>query len=237
MKATFRRALVVSAVAAAFAGGPTAASAVTLTAASTYALVGDGAVSSGNANVATSFPWVGAVQEALGPNTSLTSFSITSDGFEYSFDNVRGTTVGAYARSQGVVDFTPTENVRYAFAGIYASDSPDPTTTSLEVQLEYSDGQIIFRSQQISTATPYESFVLGGTGGDLANNPIGELEGILAAGQHYRLSLSAQVAVLTTAASLPARGTGYVSLTFVAEPSVSLLLIAGATLLMTRRAR
>jgi hypothetical protein len=89
----------------------------------------------------------------------------------------------------------------------------------------------IFYSLQESQATPGESFVLGQSGGDTMNELMGSSSGTLVSGHQYELTVNPFIETGTTSAPSTAHGTGYVTVTFVPEPSVGLLLLAGSVAL------
>lgn len=180
----------------------------------------------------TSLPDSGAPSAVDGASTSTTTFSLSNDGFDFVFDDFRGTGVQAYASGEGLIYFSPSAAVSYSFAGAYTSNAPDALGTAFTASLyDITTSAFLFSSLQISRATAGESFTLGQSGGDDFNELIGSPTGTVVPGHQYQLQAASSVFTGYSTALSTAHGTGHVTVTFVPEPSVGLLLLAGGAAL------
>lgn len=187
----------------------------------------------------TSLPDSGSLEAGALPLSSMTDFTLSNDGFGFVFDDSRTAHAGAYAMSDAQIIFSSDTNLTYSFSGAYSSNDPGGRTTSLQAWIfDFTTFEFVFQSWQRSQTTPNESFVVGGLGGDEINDLIGSPTGTLLAGHQYQFFAAGRIAVPQSAtAPSTAHGTGYVTVTFVPEPSLGSLLIAGIAALAaaTRR--
>jgi hypothetical protein len=177
----------------------------------------------------TELPSAGEATAIQGESSATTSFSVSNDQFDFYFDHYREAgESGAAARSSVSVFFIPGEDVSYSFSGTYTAEDPAGRPTFLDVDLiDFTASEGRFSSRQTSTSTPNESFALGQLGGDSVSQLFGSQTGILAAGHQYQLIILVGLAGGIGPVPNPASGTGFVTLSFVPEPSVGLLLLGG----------
>ena len=191
--------------------------------------------------IVTELPASGEAYATEGATSARTTFSLSNDLFDFVFDNIREAGPGgASARSIAEIYFIPSADAAYSVSGAYSSEDPDGRLTSLEVRLfDWTTLSNGFYNLQESTRTPGESFVLGQLGGDSRNQLYGSATGTLVGGHQYSFSFVAGVGGGIGPVPNSARGTGFVTLAFVPEPSLSLLLIGGGVTLagVARRSR
>jgi hypothetical protein len=108
--------------------------------------------------------------------------------------------------------------------------------TVYEKRFESDPSLYLLHSQQISLATPTESLVLGGRGGDYISGLIGSLTGRLVAGRVYQAGgfgqLGGPIGTIPTGSG---SGTFRFTLVAVPEPDTAALLSAGFLALALRR--
>lgn len=177
----------------------------------------------------------GAVEEG---SSAFTHYDLSQDALEIGFTHGVGGPVGyAFSQSISVVYFYVDEDVGYRITGSFETVDSDGRGVFLLARLSDVTGTpvVVFESEQRSDATPDESFVLGGSGGDLSNTSTGSATGTLLAFHVY--ALYANVG-LENYPILPrtsgATATGGVTL-LIPEPAAGLLVSMGAVGLARRR--
>lgn len=93
--------------------------------------------------------------------------------------------------------------------------------------LDLSTGQVLLLSNQASHQTADEAFFVGQQGGDHLNELEGSLVGTLFPGHEYHLVYAAEIFASNSVTSPDTTATGFVSLTFVPEPTAAVLVGAG----------
>ena len=176
----------------------------------------------------TSVPASATVTAVDGNSRSTSTYSFSDSGLTLTFDHSRATRLDSYAGTFVWIRLSVSSRVDYAVAGAYSTDAVEGGWTALDVAInDLQTTPALYRSRQESFATPMESFVLGESGGDANNILVGSPTGALLRGHIYDLDIGIHIDASPTAATSIARGTGYVTLLFVPEPSSALLVAAG----------
>jgi hypothetical protein len=181
-------------------------------------------------------PESGTLTAAASGTAGSASYDLAGSGFSFGFDAGISGTPGANAFLLGLLYFVPDADVDYVFDGSFTATDVDGRHVTLTGSL-YDDtaGTSLFSSYQTSDNTANESFTLGLQGGDLDNILSGSPTGTLLAGHTYSLYLFAEIENTDAAYAQTATATGALNLTFVPEPGIGLLGIAGLLGLAARR--
>jgi hypothetical protein len=176
-----------------------------------------------------------------GGASSQSTYGHSNDGFDITFNHSRTGTKFAEGRSWGYIYFSVDQNVSYSAAGAYSAVDPSGLLINLTGWLyDLDTGSYVFKSAQVSSATPNESFVLGGAGGDGAGNvvQVGSLTGMLLAGHEYQFWYDAYIQAWPSSGTA-ATSLGSISLDFTAipEPSTGLLFGLGLIGMAATRGR
>jgi hypothetical protein len=188
-----------------------------------------------------SIPYFDSSTVADGDASAGTVVSLTDTGFIITFDHIRTTASNSVGQTGGAIYFSVDEDVFYEAAGAYTAVDSEGRLISLDNYLNdfTTQGPTIFATHVQSNSTPNESFVLGVAGGDFSNNVYGPLTGTLVAGHVYEWGFNAVICTFCRAVSNPsatgATASGFVSLSFVPEPSTALLMGLGLAGLAIRR--
>jgi len=201
----------------------------------------------------------------VGYAQSSLTYSLSDSGFTFDFTHTpaRGDAIwmcdefGCFPQEQWaegsaaytVVDlvFIPLTTVQYSLSGFLdvVGTSFLSSTAQLVVQICDNTGGVIcgyypelFFSNQASTSTPNESFVLGAHGGDYIDDLGGSLTGTFYAFRTYSISIYALFGTgdYVSPYDYPS-AIGQVQLSFVPEPGTSLLVMLGLAGLALQRRR
>jgi hypothetical protein len=155
-------------------------------------------------------------------------------------EHTRGATENAFAQTIMNLLFRVDMAVQYVLEGRYSALDPDGRHLSQVVILRGGapGAPPLFWGIQISEQTPNETLVVGETEGDTTNALIGSTTGMLLPGFEYQILATFVLQNGPAPPGGPASASGYLRLSFVPEPSATLLWLAGAVLLAaTRRGR
>jgi hypothetical protein len=142
-----------------------------------------------------------------GTSSSSGVYSLSNAGFDITMSNARGGRLDSGSVTQGNIYFSVTQDTLYSLSGSYTAIDPNPRAVILIATLfDTGLGTTVYDSQQKSSATANESFVLGGTGGDLQNVSTGSATGTLLAGHHYQFVYQGQIYAHTDGDSASASG-------------------------------
>lgn len=175
--------------------GATQAAAITITSNSVEAVVSSGGSTDTKTFAGTSYPVSHLLNATIPPGSySRVQIDYTGIGNEATFSNTleQQRTGNMYDYSQGKegsMKFTADATVSYEFSGLYRVTDVDVDKPGNVVLYSYlydlTKREYSYRSDQRSSATANESFVMGGTGGDASNIFAGSLSGTLEAGHQY----------------------------------------------------
>ena len=175
---------------------------------------------------------------ASGAASSAATFDLSARGFETRFDVTNlGTANTGFSDSITRIHFSVDTAVDYRIEGRYDAIDPDGEWAVLAVGLtDYTGGGVItlFSNAQRSTHTPDESFVVGGRGGDNANELLGSATGTLLPGRDYFFFVNALLGTQNPPTPT-GTATGFARIVFVPEPGTGLLLATGLVLACGRR--
>jgi hypothetical protein len=185
-----------------------------------------------------SLPDSGTVYANGGESSATTSYTLSNEGFEFTFDHARTGTDTAYSESEGSLYFSGDSDGSYVLGGVYTAIDEQGRLTSMEVRLyDQTTRDYLFRNLQRSNTTPNESFTLGLEEGDLSSILVGSLTGTLRAGHEYQLYFRDYIYNGAAEATTLATATGTLSLIFAPEPSTFLLFASGLVGLAAVRRR
>jgi hypothetical protein len=180
-----------------------------------------------NSYAPTHLPDAGTVTASDGANTTNTSYDLANSGLSIGIDQMIND-APAPMTSEVRIFFTPDSDVDYAISGIYSAVDPVGRYIALDALLtDHLTSTALYYFSNVSLGTTNESFTLGVPSGNFLAVETGALTGTLLAGHVYSLYVYAELNPFGNSSTSAARGTGYVSLSFVPEPSTGLLVIAG----------
>ena len=187
----------------------------------------------GNAHVVTSLPASSSVGSNNGNSQVLAVYDLTNSGFLVEWSLARNAT-----GSMGI-RFTLDTDATYQLEGaltVTQAHGVNLLGSLYESRFAGDPSRYLLHSQQISSSTLDESFVLGGSGGDASNLLFGSLTGTLVAGREYVVGGTAQLSGGPGVGSAAVgNGSFRITFTFVPEPGSAALLGAGIALLAARR--
>ncbi len=190
----------------------------------------DDAPDSNNSSyIPTSLRASGTLSTTATGSSATMGYNLSNAAFQITFDLTRAATSSANGETLAWVFFVPDANVGYSLDGAYAAVDAVGGDTYLNVGLfDVTHGGWLFSNTQRSSSTPNESFTLGMTGGDSANDLSGSLTGTLVAGNEYKFAAEAFIAFKHNYdAPSGATASGFTNLTFVPEPTTAAILGLG----------
>ncbi len=178
-------------------------------------------------------PEAGSLTATEGENAATTGYSLSVSKFEITFDHSRAAAEFSQAQSYAGFNFILDEDVDYALDGLYAAVDAEGRRIFLAVGLiDVTASSTLLQSSQESNSTPNESFAVGLEEGEISAL-VGSLTGSLVAGHEYQFSVQSLL-YADDSASSAATASGSVTLTFVPEPSTTVLIALGLVGLVFR---
>ena len=172
-----------------------------------------------------------------GANSSTSTWNLTSQAFEVTFEHTRGATENAYTQTIMNLLFQVDAPAQYVLEGRYSALDPDGRRLSqVATFVDTASGTPpLYWGLQISEQTPNETLIVGQTQGDAANTLIGSTTGMLVAGREYQILAPFVLENGPAPPGGPASASGYLRLSFVPEPAPALLWLVGPALLAASR--
>jgi hypothetical protein len=183
----------------------------------------------------TSLPRSGTLTATDGGGSSVTSYSLTNDGFHWTMNQTVVSTLNATSQTNATIYFMVDQDVDYAISGSYGLISGGAPLISLGFSIRDDvAGPFVYSGGHSSRQVAGETFTLGASGGNIFDDEEGSLTGTLLAGHQYILVLQSHLlSNLTSQAAGSA--TGSVTLTFVPEPATASLVALGLVAFAARR--
>lgn len=168
-------------------------------------------------------PTHATLSAAKGPSFSAATVDWVMNGgqatFSLGMDHRRTNGKYPYAATDHYTYFTADTNDFYELSGFYRATevtnhgATGVTYTYLSATLlDATTSIVVFQSEQSSTRTPNQQFILGGKAADSSNILQGSLKGNLIVGHTYRLNTSVSIASAFNPSDSPAGSTGATAL-------------------------
>ena len=204
--------------------GPALAADVTLTGGLIRTSASDGGNVEDETYLPKPVPFADTLDAQNGSTRSVASYVVNDERIAISLLQVRSGNATAGAFTQNTILFQVSEPVPYSLEGRFDTVDPDGRRIELVVVLvNYMDMVTLFSNEQISSATPNESFTVGLEGGDSFNTVSGSLTGTLQPGKTYHLYYNLIYYDAPNSPNSGGTGSGFLALHFGPVPGAGLV--------------